>query len=404
MPYSRTARTPPPRSADFVPSRLASSSASVRSSVRGRRGRSSASASSERACARVEPLEQRQDLVADQPALRVRVGRVLAVRQPVLVAVGARLLAPDAEQRPHDAVLALRLDPLRRARTRRARAARTRPGRRRCGRSRAAGRSRRSSAARAARPRSASARRRVDHLGAEAPRGRSARPRPTRRRAGRGRRGAPRRVAELARARARGRSSRRRRRRGTVTAPPGSISPRSRMKASTRCSTPVVSRSSARRRAHSSSASTGSLDASSRVSRTRLRVLGRVATRRTCESAARVEHVRAIGTGVGDEQDRLLRAARAAAGSHLRTELAISPRCSPPCGASRGPRSHTHSTVGIERAALELARSAGRSARERRELHVPSGRARRGAPRPGSRARRARARGTSSRRRRRRGR
>ena len=42
--YSRTARTPPPRSADFVPSVDARSSASVRSSSRGRRGRSSASA------------------------------------------------------------------------------------------------------------------------------------------------------------------------------------------------------------------------------------------------------------------------------------------------------------------------------------------------------------------------
>ena len=43
-PYSRTARTPPPRSADFVPSLEASSSTSVRSSSLGSRGRSSASA------------------------------------------------------------------------------------------------------------------------------------------------------------------------------------------------------------------------------------------------------------------------------------------------------------------------------------------------------------------------
>ena len=68
------------------------------------------------ACARVESLQQRQNLVSDQTALRARVGRVLAVPQPVLLAVGAGLLAPEPEQRPDDAVLAPRLDPLRRAR------------------------------------------------------------------------------------------------------------------------------------------------------------------------------------------------------------------------------------------------------------------------------------------------
>jgi hypothetical protein len=59
----------------------------------------------------VEPAEQRQDLVADQPALRLRVGRVGAERKPDVFAVRLRLVAPDAEQRADDAVLAPGLDP-----------------------------------------------------------------------------------------------------------------------------------------------------------------------------------------------------------------------------------------------------------------------------------------------------
>src|SRR5919197_728669 len=43
--------------------------------------------------------EQRQDLVADQSALRVRVRGVEAERQPVLPAVHLGLLTPDPEQR-----------------------------------------------------------------------------------------------------------------------------------------------------------------------------------------------------------------------------------------------------------------------------------------------------------------
>src|SRR5690242_14720737 len=60
---------------------------------------------------RIEMLQQRKDLRPDQATLRVRVRAVAAVGEPVLVAVGLGLFAPDVEQRPHDAVLALRLDP-----------------------------------------------------------------------------------------------------------------------------------------------------------------------------------------------------------------------------------------------------------------------------------------------------
>ena len=54
----------------------------------------------------MEPPEEREDLVADEPALRVGVRRVDAVREPVLLAVAHGVLAPELEERPHDAVLA----------------------------------------------------------------------------------------------------------------------------------------------------------------------------------------------------------------------------------------------------------------------------------------------------------
>src|SRR5215217_5936971 len=60
---------------------------------------------------RVDPLEQRDDLVADQAADRFAVGRVDAEREPALAAESLRLLAPEAEQRTDDAVLAAHLDP-----------------------------------------------------------------------------------------------------------------------------------------------------------------------------------------------------------------------------------------------------------------------------------------------------
>src|SRR5581483_3974272 len=60
---------------------------------------------------RVEPLEERQQLVPDESALRVAVRRVAPEGEAPLAAVGLRLLAPHREQRPDDAVLAPRLDP-----------------------------------------------------------------------------------------------------------------------------------------------------------------------------------------------------------------------------------------------------------------------------------------------------
>ena len=54
----------------------------------------------------MQPPEQREDLLANEPALRVGVRRVDAERERVLLAVAHGLLAPELEQRPHDAVLA----------------------------------------------------------------------------------------------------------------------------------------------------------------------------------------------------------------------------------------------------------------------------------------------------------
>jgi hypothetical protein len=61
----------------------------------------------------VELLEQGQDLVADQAADGVAIGRVHAVGEPALPAERFGFLAPDGEERADDAVLPLRLDPLR---------------------------------------------------------------------------------------------------------------------------------------------------------------------------------------------------------------------------------------------------------------------------------------------------
>ena len=57
----------------------------------------------------MDPLEERQDLVADQPRSVAAIRRVAAPLEPALAAVRLRLLAPDAEERPHDAVVAAHL-------------------------------------------------------------------------------------------------------------------------------------------------------------------------------------------------------------------------------------------------------------------------------------------------------
>src|SRR5262249_4803791 len=69
---------------------------------------------------RGELAQQRKDAPADEAALRVRVGRVRAVGEPLDAAVGLGLLAPELEQRTDDSVLALRLDPARGATRRQA--------------------------------------------------------------------------------------------------------------------------------------------------------------------------------------------------------------------------------------------------------------------------------------------
>src|SRR5205823_4353094 len=62
---------------------------------------------------RMDALEQRNDLVPDQAAERVAIAGVFPPLEPTRPAEGFGLLAPDAEQRPNDAVLAADLDPLR---------------------------------------------------------------------------------------------------------------------------------------------------------------------------------------------------------------------------------------------------------------------------------------------------
>ena len=61
----------------------------------------------------MDAAQQRQDLVADQAANGVAVRRVVAERRVALFAVAAGVVAPDAEKRADDAVLALRLDAFR---------------------------------------------------------------------------------------------------------------------------------------------------------------------------------------------------------------------------------------------------------------------------------------------------
>ena len=166
--------------------------------------------------------QQRQDLVADEAALRVRVRGVAAEREArggsTPRSPRARAGAAGGRRRPRGAARSRS-----RGRARRAGRGRSRPGRTRCGPWRAAGRRRTVAERRAARPRSpcAGAARRPRRRAA---RGRSARPRRTPRRAGRGSRAAPRRGSRARRARARGRSSPAPPETRQATSPPGGIS------------------------------------------------------------------------------------------------------------------------------------------------------------------------------------
>src|SRR5688572_1084065 len=58
----------------------------------------------------MEALEQGQNLVPNQATLRVGIARIDPEGKSSCAAVGLRLVAPEREQRAHDAVLALRLD------------------------------------------------------------------------------------------------------------------------------------------------------------------------------------------------------------------------------------------------------------------------------------------------------
>ena len=107
--YSRTACTPPPRSTRFEPTGDESSSASAG----GRVSRSSSARSRFASAAGMDAPQQREHLLADQAADRVAVRRVFPERKTCAQAVASRVFAPDAEQRAHDAVLALDLDALR---------------------------------------------------------------------------------------------------------------------------------------------------------------------------------------------------------------------------------------------------------------------------------------------------
>src|SRR5262249_11807446 len=60
---------------------------------------------------RMKLPQERQDLLADHSAGRVAVAAIRAVLEPVRAAVRLGLLAPERQQRAHDTVLALRLDP-----------------------------------------------------------------------------------------------------------------------------------------------------------------------------------------------------------------------------------------------------------------------------------------------------
>ena len=108
--YSRTTARPPPRSSRVEPSIDSRSSDELR-----RRRLPLGEAEEVPFGGRVELAQQRQDLLADEPALRVRVGRVPAEVEALGEAIGLGLVAPEVEQGADDAVGALRLDPAGRA-------------------------------------------------------------------------------------------------------------------------------------------------------------------------------------------------------------------------------------------------------------------------------------------------
>ena len=186
----------------------------------------------------MDALEQRQDLLADQPAGGRGVRRIGTERKPALAAERLGLLAPERQQRAYHPVLAARLDPLRVA-------ARDEPVEDRLdliARGVAGGAQplRPLRVAEVAQPGLAQAARRPRaRPPRRARRRRSVRRRRTPLRAARGRRGARRRGSRARAGDGRDRSSRRRRRRGRAPPPPGSISRCWRICASTRSSTSI---------------------------------------------------------------------------------------------------------------------------------------------------------------------
>ena len=116
MSYARTARIPSPRSAERVPVPRREKLDERRLEPPRQPRRVGAEREQARAGARVELLEKRQDPLADQPALRRRrCDASTRQERPSRAAVRLGLLAPERQQRPHDAVLAPRADPAGRA-------------------------------------------------------------------------------------------------------------------------------------------------------------------------------------------------------------------------------------------------------------------------------------------------
>ena len=310
----------------------------LRSSVRGRRGSLVGERQQVGACARVEPLEQRQDLRPDQPALRPPRWTNRSGREPVLTAVRLGLLAPDAEQRAHHPVLAHRLDPLRVRRSRRDAGAPSRPGRRRCARSPAGvGRERvaelpqlgltrwpgasTTSAPKCSRQNRASS-------SDSAPRSRwltwsAETPYPSAR-------STCHRHVESAPPETR-----------QVTSPPGAIRSRSRMNASTRVSIVVLWLRKGGCRGPG-------LQYRRPPARAAPRVSGYGVAYSTRPTFARGDTPSAASNTyrIGNEcaTSRIVSSGRSSSTrTRPRTARAISPRCSPPTGASSGPRPQTHS-------------------------------------------------------------
>ena len=103
----------PPRSTRFDPSREASSC--DRASLDASRQSAARLAAASTFCSAAGCSRRRSGTISSrmQPARRVRIGRVLAEREPLGAAVRLSLVAPETEQRADDAVRAPRLDPRR---------------------------------------------------------------------------------------------------------------------------------------------------------------------------------------------------------------------------------------------------------------------------------------------------